>query len=208
MKPTTQQALAQLEELKKYGLPERLAADEWAEEWQTLIAILLSARTRDDVTIVVGEKLFAQFPTLESLANAEYEEVAAILMPVNFFQNKTKYVLSCARQLIDNFNGIVPHDVEQLITLTGVGRKTANVFLAQYGYPAIGVDTHVIQTANALSWSNAKNPDKIEQDLKKLFPEEKWNEVNDTCVHFGRTNQSPTKKKEIWEAVRNINPKG
>jgi endonuclease III len=202
-RPTQKQALQQLEILKTFGLPERLAADGWDTEWKTLIAILMSARTRDDVTIVVGEKLFKQFPTLESLANATEIDLYPVTKSINFFRNKTKYIILCARETIALFNGELPHDAEQLIKLPGVGRKTANVFLAQYGHPAIGVDTHVMQVAQALYWSNSADPNVIEKDLNELFPIEKWNEVNNACVHFGRSNQSPRKKEEIYDILRN-----
>jgi endonuclease III len=202
--PTREIALRQLEKLKTFGMPERLAADGWDAEWKTLIAILMSARTRDDVTIVVGEKLFSKFPTLESIANASEIELYEVTKSINFFRNKTRNILLCARGIIELFKGKLPHDADELVKLAGVGRKTANVFLAQYGHPAIGVDTHVIQVANALFWTNSQDPMRIEEDLCKLFPKEKWNEVNNACVHFGRSNQSPKRKQEIYDILNSL----
>ena len=194
-------ALRQMRELKKYGEPERLAADEWREEYQTLIAILMSARTRDDVTIGVGEELFAKYQTLSDLSKAKESDIAKTINSINFFQNKAKHIKACAQMLIEEFGGVVPHDITKLITLPGVGRKTANVFLAQYGHPAIGVDTHVMQVALALNWTKSEDPDIVEQDLRNIFPTARWIEVNNTCVHFGRTNQSPAKKEEVYELL-------
>lgn len=199
-------ALRQLKELAKYGEPERLAADDWAERWQTLIAILMSARTRDDVTIGVGEELFAKYQTLDELANAKVTDITKIIKSINYYQNKAEHIQQTARLLVDNFFGRVPETIEELVTLPGVGRKTANVFLATYGHPAIGVDTHVQQVAKNLKWSTKEDPDGIEQDLKNIFPRVKWRDVNTTCVLFGRTNQSPAKKEEIYEMLNSYAP--
>ncbi len=197
-------ALKQLRELRKFGIVHRLAAQEWKEPWQTLIAILMSARTRDDVTIVVGEKLFAAFPSIEAIANATESELYPYTKSINFFRNKTRNIIACARGIVELYGGVVPLDADKLVVLAGVGRKTANVFLAEYGFAAIGVDTHVMQVANALGWSDSQNPTVIEADLNALFPKTKWQEVNTTCVLFGRTNQSPTKKQDIFAYLRSI----
>ena len=163
-----QKALKQLKLLEKQSSSPRLAAENWKHEWQTLIATLLSARTRDEVTIIVAEKLFAKY-SLESLAKAKISDIQKIIGPVNFFRNRSKNVSGCAKGLIENFNGKVPHDLEKLITLPGVGRKTANVFLSEQGKDAIGVDTHVHYISNYLGWSKEKDAHKVEFYLKKLL---------------------------------------
>lgn len=190
-------ALRQLKALEKGVATMRLAAEEWKEEWQTLLAILMSARTRDETTIVVAEKLFTKFPTLQALARAKETEVQRIVMPVNFFQDKAKRVIACVKLLLSEFGGEVPHDIEKLVTLPGVGRKTANVFLAEYGTPAIGVDTHVAYISQKLGWTRSKTPEKIERDLEGLFPKKYWRVLNRTLVRFGKTHQSRTKKDEL-----------
>lgn len=197
MNPKT--TIRQLKELERLGGVKtmRLAAEGWGSEWLALIAILMSARTRDETTIVVAEKLFEKYPTVAALAEASAAKVAKIIRSVNFFQNKTRYVIGCAQMLTEKFAGAPPHDLSQLVLLPGVGRKTANVFLAEYGAPAIGVDTHVAYISHKLGWTKHKDPHKIEQDLTKLFPQKYWQKLNRTLVRFGKTHLSRRKKDEL-----------
>jgi len=196
--------IKQLKVLEKDVAGMRLAAEEWKEEWQTLLAILMSARTRDETTIVVAEKLFTAFPTLSKLAEAKEADIQKIIYQVNFFQNKAKYIVATSRELLTQFGGEVPHDMEKLVTLPGVGRKTANVFLAEYGVDAIGVDTHVSYISQKLGWTRSKTPDKIEQDLLALFPRTYWRKLNSILVRFGKTHQSRVKKDELLEKISKI----
>ena len=99
--------------------------------------------------------------------------------------------------LAEKFAGAPPHDILQLVTLPGVGRKTANVFVAEYGAPAIGVDTHVSYISQKLGWTKHKEPHKIESDLRKLFPKRYWQKLNRTLVRFGKTHMSRRKKDEL-----------
>src|SRR3989338_6508881 len=110
-------AIKQLMEIKRYGKDMRLATEEWESQWQTLIAIILSARTRDEVTIEVCKELFREYRTMKELADAKLEEVSQIIRPVNFYKNKSKNIINCAKNLRDSFNGIVPHDIDLLISL-------------------------------------------------------------------------------------------
>ena len=197
-------AIQQLKELERLGGVKqmRLAAEGWRGEWQTLIAILMSARTRDEVTVIVAEKLFKKFKTVTALAKAGSAEVASIIRPVNFFQNKTKYVIALAKVLKGEYGGKPPHDHAKLIELPGVGLKTANVFLSEYGTDAIGVDTHVAYISRKLGWTVHTNPDKIEIDLKKLFPQNYWSRVNGACVRFGKSYLSRRKKGEVLGRIQ------
>lgn len=197
-------AIKQLKALQKDVKEMRLAAEGWKEEWQTLLAILMSARTRDETTIVVAEKLFTKFPTLEALASAREADVKQIILPVNFFQDKAKRIVACANLILSKFGGELPHDIEKLITLPGVGRKTANVFLAEYGTDAIGVDTHVSYISQKLGWTNHKTPDKIETDLRELFPKKYWRILNRTLVRFGKTHQSRTEKDRLLALISDM----
>ncbi len=201
-----QTAIKQLEELERLGGVKkmRLAAEGWREEWQTLISILMSARTRDEVTVIVAENLFAEFPTLVELLKANPKDVSRIIGPVNFFQNKTKYVIAISRRLHEKHGGKPPRTIEELILLPGVGRKTANVFISEYGAPAIGVDTHVSYISQKLGWTKSKTPDKIEIDLKNLFPQNFWSRVNGSCVRFGKTYMSRIKKDELLQKISKI----
>ncbi len=190
-------AVGQLKMMEKGVREMRLAAEEWPEGWMTLIAVLMSARTRDETTVKAATKLFEKYPTPSALAGGSAAEVQKIIRPVNFFRNKTKNVIECARMLTENFAGAPPHDLPQLILLPGVGRKTANVFLAEYGAPAIGVDTHVTYISQKLGWTKHKVSHKIEQDLRKLFPKKYWRGLNATLVRFGKTHLSRRKKDAL-----------
>ncbi len=182
----------------------RLAAEGWDSQWQTLTAIILSARTRDEVTIEVCKKLFSRYKALNELAGAKLEEVSQIIRPVNFYRNKSKNIINCSKNLRDSFNGIVPHDIDLLISLPGVGRKTANVFLAEHEHDAIGVDTHVSYISQKLRWVKSNNPYKIEMELRKLFPRKYWNIINPYLVRFGKTYISRKQKSSILESISEI----
>jgi len=141
-------ALNQFRELRKYsnlakssGM--KLAAESWSEDWQTLISILLSARTRDEVTIPTAAKLFKKYNSIDEISKAKLKEIEGVIRPVNFYRNKSKNVLALAKQVRADYNGRIPVDFEELVKLPGVGRKTANVFLSQKGKSEIGIDTHV-----------------------------------------------------------------
>ncbi|HEY4498933.1 MAG TPA: endonuclease III [Candidatus Paceibacterota bacterium] len=200
----TARAIKQLRELRRRARPMRLAADGWRYPWQTLIAVLLSARTRDEVTITVGEKLFSRYSTLGELAKATPSQIATILRPVNFFRNKARFVQGCANALQNRFGGRLPHTLTDLISLPGVGRKTANVFLSERGEQTIGVDTHVAYIAQSLLWSLHRNPLKIEKDLERLFPRRLWRSINATCVHFGKTYTKRREKDRILSLLREL----
>ena len=200
----SKRAIKQLLEIKKYGKAMRLAAEEWGTEWQTLIAIILSARTRDEVTIEVCKKLFGEYGSLKGLAHARAEGVSKVIKPVNFYKNKTRNIINCAKMLLEKFEGKVPHDIDKLVELPGVGRKTANVFLAEEGYDNVGVDTHLAYCSRKLGWTKNVHPHKIEQDLMTLFPKKYWNSLNPILVHFGKTFTSRRKKDELLEQVRKI----
>lgn len=182
-------ALQQLEKLKKHLKNLRLAAEGWNEHWQSLVSIMLSARTRDEVTIEVCNKLFEKYKTAKDLGKASLKNVQEIIRPVNYYKTKSKNLTECAKILSAKYNGQPPVDFEKLIELPGVGRKTANVFLSEMGKDAIGVDTHVAQLSRKLGWTKNTKPEKIEEDLKKLFPKEKWTEINETLVLFGRSHR-------------------
>ena len=197
-------ALKQLSALSKDVKNMRLAAESWKSPFQTLISTIMSARTRDEVTIVVADKLFSKFPTPNKLAKANLKQIQTIIKPVNFYKNKSKNIIACAKMLVDNYNGRVPNTIEELIKLPGVGRKTANVFISEYGKPGIAVDTHVHYISNYLGWSKNKNPHKVEADLKKIFPENLWSDVNPTLVRFGKTHTSRIQKNKMLDEVKKI----
>ena len=197
-------ALKQMEFLKTKSNKMRLAAEGWANDWQRLVSIVLSARTRDEVTIVVCEKMFEKFGTPEKFSKLNVENIKRLIGPINFFENKAKYLHDLTKMLLEDFEGKVPREIEKMIELPGVGRKTANVFLAEEGGANIGVDTHVNYISNYLNWTKSNNPEVIERDLQKLLPKEKWGEVNNTLVHFGKTYTSRKEKDKLLEEAKKI----
>lgn len=196
-----QTAVEELRALAGDGRAMRLAAEEWQEPWQVLISVLLSARTRDETTIKVSTELFQRYPGLEELAEARREEVEACIRPVNYYRTKARRILACARMLVSEFQATCPLAVEQLTRLPGVGRKTANVFLGEMGKDAIGVDTHVAYVARTLEWTRSANPDKIEEDLRKLFPRSLWRNLNPILVRFGKTH-TRSEKETVLRSLR------
>jgi endonuclease III len=179
----------------------RLAADGWGEEWKTLIAIMMSAQSRDELTIVIAQNLFEKYSTLKKLSVAKQSDVLLVFKSLNYNKTKAKHVVACAKRLINDFGGVVPHDFEILISLPGVGRKTANVFLAQFGEQTIGVDTHVAYISTKMNWTKNINQERIENDLKKLFPKKYWGQLNNILVNFGKSyNSVKEKNKLILEA--------
>lgn len=196
--------IKQLRELKKFvkkSKEMRLAAESWDAEFKILISTILSARTRDEVTIPIAEKLFKKFPNPKKLGQAKISEIEEIIKPINFYKNKSKNIIECSKQITTEYRGKIPHEINELIILRGVGRKTANVFLSQIGRDAIGVDTHVSYCSQKLGWTENKNPKKIEEDLKKLFPKKYWSQINESLVRFGKSYKKK-EKDEILESIK------
>jgi len=181
---------------KKYGSSvKRLAGDDWENDYETLIATILSAQTRDETTIPVSEDLFRKYPTLEKLSKARYDDVLQIISRVNFKNNKAKHVIGAARCLIDNYNGKVPDDIDELVKLPGVGRKTANLVISEvHNKDSITVDTHVFAISNLLGFVKAKTPTEAEMQLKELVPRKYWSRINRLFVLWGK--DVPRKSRE------------
>lgn len=173
---------------KKYGRSsKRLAGDAWPQDWQTVIATLMSAQTRDEVTIPVAENLFKRYPTLKQLAHANVKDVRAIIKPVNFSPRKAEYVVGSARMLLEKYGGKVPDTIEQLVELPGVGRKTANLSLSEiHQKDGICVDTHVHRICNVFGFVTTKTPEQTERALMKFVPQRYWSRINRTFVLWGK----------------------
>ncbi len=200
----TETAIKQLRELSKNVKDMRLAAEDWASDYEILVSTILSARTRDETTIPVAAKLFSKYPTAEKLAGATLSDIEDIIRPVNFYKNKSKNIISCAKMIVSEYNNEIPHDIDKLIELPGVGRKTANVFLAEHGKHALPVDTHVFYISKKLGWAKDNNPHKVEKELKELFPEKYWNKINTTLVRFGKTYTSRKEKDDILDSIKKV----
>lgn len=156
--------------------------------WQLLIAVILSAQCTDARVNIVTADLFQKYPTLEAFAQASQEEMEQDIKSTGFYHNKAKNIIACARRLVTEYHGQVPSAMEDLISLPGVGRKTANVIRGNiYGEPSIVVDTHVKRISNRLGLTTEQDPEKIEYDLMKKLPKEHWIMYNIQVITFGRT---------------------
>ena len=195
-------AINQLKILSKNVKEMRLAAEDWKNDYEILISTILSARTRDEIIIPVAERLFKKYPNPKSLSEANLRDIKSIIKPVNFYKNKSKNIIKCSKMLVEKYNSKVPHDFDKLIELPGVGRKTANVFLAEHGKHALPVDTHVFYISRKLGWAKGNNPHKVEEELRKLFPKKYWNRINSVLVRFGKTHTSRKKKDEILDEIK------
>jgi endonuclease-3 len=155
--------------------------------FQLLIAVMLSAQTTDERVNLVTPELFKLYPSYNELAVARVEDVEIIISSLGLFRTKARNLVKMANQLKDRFSGIVPDTRDELVTLAGVGRKTANVVLSEgFKIPAIAVDTHVTRVANRLELTNSENVLVIEKDLEAYYPKELWAKAHISLVHFGR----------------------
>lgn len=159
--------------------------------FRTLVAVMLSARTRDETTAGACKRLFKIAPTPQKLGQLGELEIRNLIYPVGFYKTKAKHLKRLAQEVATRFHGEVPQTLEGLTSLPGVGRKTANIVLARaFNIPAIGVDTHVHRIANALGWAKTKTPEQTEKELMKILPKRYWVEVNNLFVSIGRQYRS------------------
>ncbi len=182
---------------KKYGAVEkRLAAEEWPQAWQTLIATIMSAQSRDETTLPIAEKLFAKYKTLKDLANANYKDVLKIFRSLNYNKTKARHVIAAAKFILENFGGVVPENIDDLTKIPGVGRKTANIVRVEvHKQHAIPVDTHVHRLANVLGFVKTKTPEQTEKELMCVVPKRLWGKVNRIFVLWGKDCAGRDKKK-------------
>lgn len=167
--------------------PQIRTALDYESPWQLLVATVLSAQTTDENVNKVAPVLFAAYSTPEALAGAPLSHVEELVFSTGFYRQKAAAVVSLAQDLTEKFDGEVPADLDQLVTLKGVGRKTASVVLAEaFDEPAIAVDTHVKRTTNRIGLVWASDPVKIETDLKALYPPELWAGLSMRFIQFGR----------------------
>ena len=175
VKPPRMTALRQLHDVEN------------GDPFNILIGTILSARTKDESTTKVAGKLFAKYKSVKALANAKVRDVEKIIRSIGFYHVKAKRIIEVASIINTKFNGKVPDDLDTLITLPGVGRKTANcVLVYAFEKPAIPVDIHVHRISNRLGLVDTKTPEETELELMKKVPERYWLEINDTFVMFGQ----------------------
>ena len=152
-----------------------------------LIGTILSARTKDENTAKVVEKLFSEYKTAKDLANAKTRDIEKIIRSIGFYHVKAKRIIDVAKIIESQYNGIVPANLDQLIMLPGVGRKTANcVLVYAFEKPAIPVDIHVHRISNRLGLVETKTPEETEFALMEKIPKKYWLRINDTFVMYGQ----------------------
>src|SRR3989344_1579028 len=156
--------------------------------FQMLVMTLLSSRTRDSTTIPIVKKMFAKYPDPEHFIKMDLQELEEWLYGIGFYRIKAQHVKNLSKMILERFNGTVPDTLEELTSLPGVGRKTANCVLDYtFKKPAIAVDIHVHRISNRLGWVNTSTPEETEESLQKIFPKELWINVNRLFVGHGQT---------------------
>jgi len=175
-------------EIRTWELPIVSAlAEEESDPFQILISTILSLRTKDEVTAKATERLFALAETPQEMLRLSEEDIITAIYPVGFYRNKAKTILYICSELIDRFDSKVPDTIEQLLTLKGVGRKTANLVVTLgYNREGLCVDTHVHRISNRLGYVRTKTPDDTEFALRGKLPSEYWSRYNTLMVAFGR----------------------
>ena len=170
--------------------------------YKTLVSTLLSARTKDEVTFEASKRLFKKAKNFTGLNRLSEGEIAKLIYPVGFYKTKAKHLKKLARMVLEKFDGKVPMTRSDLVSLPGVGRKTANLVLNRaFGKPAIAVDTHVHRISNLLGWVDTKTPEKTEAALNRVLPKEYWSEINKLFVSVGRQYGTGEKLKSFLKSI-------
>lgn len=167
--------------------PEIGTALDYDNAWQLLVVTILSAQTTDENVNRVAPALFERYPTPENLAEADHEDVEQIVYSTGFYRQKTESIIRMSQDIVDHHNGEVPRELDKLVELRGVGRKTASVVLAEvWDIPAVAVDTHVKRVTKRLGLTDQVDPVKIEIDLRALYPQRDWSGLSMRFIQFGR----------------------
>ena len=185
MKKRTKEILALLDE--QYGT-EFICYLNYETPWQLLVATMLSAQCTDARVNIVTKDLFQKYTSVEAFADADLKELEQDIRPTGFYHNKARNIISCMKDIRDKFCGEVPESLEDLTSLAGVGRKTANVIRGNiYHEPSVVVDTHVKRISRRLGLTKNEDPEKIEFDLMKELPKDHWILYNIQIITFGRS---------------------
>ena len=171
----------------RYTALERLHKVQTARPFRILIATILSARTKDENTTKAADKLFKLYGTPQKLAKAKVKDVEKVIKSVGFYHVKSKRIIEVANLILSKYNGKVPADIDKLVDMPGVGRKTANcVLVYAFEKPAIPVDTHVHRISNRLGLVDTKTPEETEMALREKIPKKYWLDINNTFVMYGQ----------------------
>ena len=175
-------------QILKDTYPDAKCSLDFKTPFQLVVAVMLSAQCTDERVNKTTPTLFEHCKTIQDCATIDITELEAIIHPCGFYKNKAKNIKLCAKQVLENFNGEVPHTMDELLSLAGVGRKSANVVLLEaFGIAnGIAVDTHAKRLSNRLGLSSEKDPEKIEQDLLKIFPKDSLKDINHLFMWHGR----------------------
>lgn len=167
--------------------PDAKCSLEYQKPYELLIAVRLSAQCTDARVNIVTKELFAAFPTLESFADADLSEVERIVHPCGLFRTKAKSIVELSQKLLNDFGGEVPDNMDDLLSLPGIGRKTANLIMGDvYGKPAVVTDTHCIRICGRLGLSEGSDPAKVEKQLREVLPMDRASDFCHRLVVFGR----------------------
>ena len=172
-------------------IPNPVTELEYNSDFQLLVAVILSAQCTDKRVNIVTKELFKQYKTPQDFANMDLATLESIINPCGFYDNKAVNIINCSEMIVEKFNGQVPTNFDDLVSLPGVGRKTANVMLiVAFNTPAIPVDTHIFRVSNRLGLTNAKNETECEEQLVKLFADKKelWGKIHHLILLYGRYN--------------------
>jgi len=184
------------EEIKKFNVPivSEVAADR--DPYKVLISCILSLRTKDEVTKKASLKLFEHADTAKKMIQMDETEIQKLIYPVGFYKTKAKRIIEMSHKILDEYGGIVPDTIDELLKLNGVGRKTANIVVT-LGYAKLGVcvDTHVHRISNRWGYVKTKNPIQTEFALREKLPQEHWIEYNDILVTYGQNVCAPISPK-------------
>lgn len=164
-----------------------LVGKRWKSPFLVLISCILSLRTKDETTLPASERLFALADTPETMVKLKVKQIEKAVFPVGFYKTKARSILGICRDILDKFDGKVPNDLDTLMTMKGVGRKTANLVLTEgFQIPAMCVDTHVHRISNRFGYVKTKTPEETEMALRKKLPKQHWMDYNALLVTWGQ----------------------
>ena len=196
-------------QILKDTYPDATCSLDFETPFQMVVAVMLSAQCTDERVNKTTPKLFERCKTIQDFANIDITELESIIHPCGFYKNKAKNIKLCATQVLENFNGEVPRTMNELLSLAGVGRKSANVIMLEaFNTPVgIAVDTHVTRITRKMGISNKDSQEKIEMELMKKLPKYYWNKINHILVNHGRKYCIAKKPDCINCPINNLCPK-
>lgn len=184
---TKKERVAKLRELLDKAYPDVKCSLDFETPVEMLVAVQLSAQCTDARVNIVTKELFKKYKTAEDFANADINELQEYIRSAGFYKNKSKNIIACCQRLVEVYGGKVPDTMEDLLTLAGTGRKTANLILGDlYGKPAVVVDTHCMRLSRRIGLTKEEEPQKIEMDLKKIVPPDYQLRMCHQFVYHGR----------------------